>query len=462
LKSPDYLPNIGDPIIRRQPERGISSLILEKLLAISIEEWAFALFLVLVFVGISPFSVRAAEDLTQIVQATGEGDSSRQAAFLLSSGFITVLALRSKGLMIYKAFPYGASAILAWILISTSWSYVPDVTIRRAGLTALAATTVFFSVEMLGVEKALNVMRMVLAIVLIVDLASIPIIPQAKHLAGESDESLIGAWRGMHAQKNIAGQISTLGIFLFFHLVMENKRRSDMVFLAVSIIFTLGAFSKTALGFLLPVLTIGAFYKIGRTNIPVRNGLIWVFNSILILIAFLAYVFFDSIVKAIENPDFLTGRGAIWQVAIAFIADSPILGAGFRAFWDAGSASPLTHMATYEWLLIVVHSHNGYFELAVSSGLIGFTIGIIAFAVLPIRTLFSFRVPRGDLLIMWILITLLNNLTEATFLDRDNPQWIVFLFGLAMLHHAKRGWYKPDTNGRFRRVINIGPQGLSP
>ena len=156
---------------------------------------AFLAFLVLAFVGLSPFSAPPPAALSGIVTATGAGDMARQLCYLAVFAAIALGALRRRGLQALGTLPLLLLVLLTWCLASALWSPEPDVTFRRAGLAVVLVVSAMLSVECLGTEKALALWRWVLLAVLVVNFASIKFIPAAVHLPGEADPQLVGDWR---------------------------------------------------------------------------------------------------------------------------------------------------------------------------------------------------------------------------------------------------------------------------
>ena len=171
-----------------------------------IDEAVFLAFLLLAFVGLSPFAIQApAVTAFGEVGTTGAGDLARQLCYLAVFAAVVIGALRRFGLQVVSFVPVLLIALLVWCLLSAAWSSEPAVTLRRAGLAVVLVTSAMLSVQTVGAERTLTLWRWVLAAVLIVNLASIHFIPQAVHLPGEAEPNLVGDWRGLYGHKNIAG-----------------------------------------------------------------------------------------------------------------------------------------------------------------------------------------------------------------------------------------------------------------
>lgn len=392
-------------------------------------------FLVLVFVGFEPFSSRSSLETRAI--ATGSGDIARQLSYSFMFVVCLVLAVAKFNTKIIKVIPASVLVVLVWCLISVSWSIDPEVAFRRVMLTIIIVCTTMLSVEMVGVKSSLRILYLVSAAILIVNFVSLLFIAQARHLPGEFDPSLVGDWRGLFFHKNIAGPFSALSALLFFHFASLRHKWSDWLLFVAAVVFTIGTHSKTAIGFLAISFVAALFYrKSFRTDGGKRLFIICC--AVVIFLAFIiALVAHEQIVDTIESPRAFTGRGEIWKIVIAYVRERPILGAGFGSFWQVGSVSPALTLSADTWTATVAHSHNGYLESLVTIGAVGLILAVIAFVIIPAKKLLSAgqsNVALNSLLFSIFVFVSLSNIFETISLNRDRPEWVVFLIGLALLH----------------------------
>ena len=192
---------------------------------------AFTGFLFFIFVGLEPFALH--DGLEGAVNLTGGGDAARQIIYLTAFFIIVGLGLRLRGERLLNSFPLPLVVLLAWCLVSVTWAIEPGISARRLILTVMLVASVFCGVDMLGTRRTLQSLRLVLIVVMIVNLVSVFIIPQAVHLAYEDEADLIGDWRGLHPHKNIAGPIAALAALLFYHYGLATRRWLDWVLFLV-------------------------------------------------------------------------------------------------------------------------------------------------------------------------------------------------------------------------------------
>ena len=408
-----------------------------------IDEAVFLAFLLLAFVGLSPFAIQApAVTAFGEVGTTGAGDLARQLCYLAVFAAVVIGALRRFGLQAVSFVPVLLIALLVWCLLSAAWSSEPAVTLRRAGLAVVLVTSAMLSVQTVGAERSLTLWRWVLAAVLIVNLASIHFFPQAVHLPGEAEPNLVGDWRGLYGHKNIAGSVGAMTaiVFLFTPRPGLWRRLLDLVIAAAAIFFTVMTRSKSSLGLLVVALVLGLVYRLAWKK-DLDRVIVAVAGAAL-AIAVTALLIADSsmVERLFADPQAFTGRTEIWAAEIAYIRDHVLLGAGFGTFSDTGGLSPLHNYVGNSWVGEASHGHNGYLQLLMTVGLPGF---LLTFAGLVVQPMLAFWKRGGDvttkaLLFALFAFLLLHNVMETDFLEGDGVTWVGFLLVLAMLYNLDR------------------------
>lgn len=409
------------------------------------DEAVLLVFLLLAFVGLSPFAVHApAVTAFGEVGTTGAGDLARQLCYLAVFVAIVIGALRTLRMEALSLVPVLLALLLAWCLLSAAWSGEPGVTLRRAGLAVILVISAMLSVETVGARRTLVLWRWVLAGVLIVNVASIHFIPQAVHLPGDADPNLLGDWRGLYGHKNIAGSVGamTAVVFLFSPRPSPGVFRTllDSAIAAAAVGFTVMTRSKSSLGLLAVALVAGAVYRIAWKKDLDRT--IVVVSGALLATVVLFFVLADQsiIARFFEDPQEFTGRTEIWAAEIAYIRDHALLGAGFGTFSDTGGLSPLHNYVGSSWVGEASHGHNGYLQLLVTIGAIGFLLALAGLVAAPALALWrrGGDIEMKSLLVALFAFLLLHNLMETDFLEGDGVTWVGYLLMLAMLGNLSR------------------------
>jgi len=406
-----------------------------------LDEIVFLAFLLLAFVGLTPFHPPPPEGLLPgAVPTSGAGDLLRQLCYLVVFAAIAFGALRRRGLQAASSLPLLLLVLLLWCILSALWSPEPGVTIRRSGLAAVLVVSAMLGVESIGTERSLQLWRWVLLAVLIVNIVSIKFIPAAVHLPGEADAQLVGDWRGLYGHKNIAGSVGAMTALLFLFTPREKYRHKafDIAVAALAIFFTVMTRSKSSLGLLLVALLAGGVYALAWKREIDRS--IAVVSGGLLLLAAAVFVVVDqgAILRLFADPEQFTGRTEIWQAEVAFIRDHPVLGAGFGTFSDTGGVSPL-HNYVGGWVTEASHGHNGYLQILVTTGLVGFVLAMAALIAAPAIAFWRRGAAATKALLFSLFVFLmLHNLMETDFLEGDGVTWVGYLLLLAMLGDLKR------------------------
>ena len=408
-----------------------------------VAEAAYVALLLLVFVGLSPFETRDPATLAIGAPASGAGDLARQICYLAVFAVIVAAAFANRGWNAVTIIPLSLALLLGWCLLSALWAGEPGVAFRRAGLEIVIVVSVLLSIDTIGAERGLALWRYVLIGVLIVNWISIPLLPQAIHQAGEADPSLVGDWRGLYFHKNITGSVCATSAIIFLFSAVEKRRLTDWALTAAAIGFLVMTRSKSSLAMLPVALAAGAIYRfawkrdLDRLIVMVSAALLFV------LAATIALLHADLIARFLEDTSELTGRAAIWQAEAAYIAAHPLLGSGFGTFADTGALSPLHDYFganTSAWVQNVAHGHNGYLQILVTIGGVGFVLAMFAFVVKPALAFWprdDAHLPLKSLLFSIFVFDLLHNLLESDFLESDGAQWVTFLLMLAMLQSSR-------------------------
>jgi O-antigen ligase len=329
------------------------------------------------------------------------------------------------------------AVLLCWCLASAFWSAEPAVVFRRAGLEVVIVTALCFSVDILGAERAFRIWRWLLAGVLLTNFLSIPLVPAARHLAGASgDAGLIGDWRGLYGHKNIAGAVCAITAILFLFARMGWRNWIGIAVAAAACVFLVMTRSKTSLGLLPLAVAAGLAYRIFW-----RDGLsraVLAIAGLLLLAAaiLLAVMDGDMLRHLLEDPQEFTGRTAIWTAELSYIHDHPLLGSGFGTFADSGGLSPLHNYAGGAWVEGAAHGHDGYLQLLVTIGGIGFALAMLALVIEPLRRFWALDWDEDGfkpMLFALFIFLILHNVMESDFLEGDSVTWAALVLVIAAL-----------------------------
>jgi O-antigen ligase len=121
----------------------------------------------------------------------------------------------------------------------------------------------------------------------------------------------------------------------------------------------------------------------------------------------------SRISESLDRGAGLSGRDIIWRVVLEQ-ASSPVVGVGFKAFWDTSQADAANRAIGMGHL---VSAHNGYIETYVDGGVVGLVL--LAGLLWTMGLVAADKLVRGDpigkLAVVFWPILLVANFTESYF-----------------------------------------------
>jgi O-antigen ligase len=278
-------------------------------------------------------------------------------------------------------------AMLLWFVFSVITSWEPALSARRLTFT-LVSMSIAAMVLLLPTNQRhfASVMAAVTLIVLAacylgVFLAPTLSVHQTSDLA---EPELAGDWRGVFSHKNEASVAMVLFIFIGMFVARVRSFALGSLIVVSALVFLLFTQSKTAIA-MLPITLIltGLIDRIRRPAIGITLGLSVVGVFIILSIGSLYWEQVRDLLDMVLPDASFTGRTDIWQFALDHIAQRPITGYGFGAFWG-------THEVVYGmsgnsvWANSVAHAHNAYLNMALTIGIPGSVLVTLWLVVLPL------------------------------------------------------------------------------
>jgi O-antigen ligase len=245
--------------------------------------------------------------------------------------------------------------------------------------------------------------------------------------------------------KNQAGAMMAIFVFVGLFVARMRSLALGSVIVAAAVVFLIFSNSKTPIG-LLPLALIAAWF-IARLRRPalgmaIAAGMIALFNLFSI-----GSVYFEPVLEILQatmsDPSF-TGRSDIWKFALGELAQRPITGFGFSAFWGTERVVfGLSEQGT--WATTATDAHNGYLNLAITTGVPGLALAAIWLVALPLLDFYRRSDdPQSRPLALFFLRVWLFGLMMASFESILFPQvgevWFIFIiavFGLRYLTQAR-------------------------
>jgi O-antigen ligase len=399
--------------------------------------WVAAAILLVVFVTLAPFSDLG--DL-KLLEVSNGNETATYLALLLLVGSSALLLHRSGALR-----PLATTEnmlLLAWLLvISIALSVDPGVSARRF---VLSFATFLLAAMLPWLTRGLNhfatLMLGTAALVLVLSYIGILMVPNLTiHQANDViEQEIAGAWRGIYGHKNAAASVMAVFVYVGWFVARAGRPLSGVAVSIAAFIFLVYSGGKSALGM---VFVVGAVaFWVDRLQSPWARA--FAAFGPLVLIGFLTVGSVSSeaaraLLGALPIDVTFTGRTEIWGFAIDALAAHPWRGQGFEAFWYSDSVRFGAEDST-RWMVDVATSHNSYVDLALTIGLPGLALVVLAFMIVPLRDFHrTLRTPQNMefarfFLVLWLFSLYLGSF-EAFFLSRASPMWFVFALAVCGL-----------------------------
>lgn len=317
------------------------------------------------------------------------------------------------------------SLLLGYIILSIFWSATPAVTLRQT--VALIGTT-FFGIYLssrFSLKQQLQLLAQMFGLAIVLSLLFIFLFPQY----GIMDSIHAGSWRGIYTHKNVLGKMMTLSTLIFGQLAIHRSQHRKSLLLGMGVSASLIVCSRSTSSIISLIILLGALgFLISLRFFP--KGFKQVFplftGAILISFCMGSYLIlnFENILKFLGKDPTLTGRTEIWKTAWDMLEKKWILGYGYGGFLE--NLDIQTRLSSN----IQLGVHNGFLEFTLDMGILGFLliiIWVIAIFIRAFRLLTQNKNNENYWPLMFLLNLLMVNMTESTFMVRNNLFCVVLI-----------------------------------
>jgi O-antigen ligase len=335
--------------------------------------------------------------------------------------------------------------LVGWLLVNVVFSESRGVSIQRFVLAASVTSIAILLPLLPPTQRSFNLCLGGAALVLLtLCFLGVFLAPQYSiHTALDITEpQLAGDWRGSFGHKNVASPVMTILVYVGIYLSAVGSFVMGPAIALLAGIFLIFTGGKTSSVLCLAIYALASLVYVTRSLWLKR--IICFVPLIAMNLLTVGSVLSPSLGAATRllpvDPTF-TGRSDIWEFALAAVAEKPIIGHGYAAFWDDVTERQTAKGS--EWAVTAAHSHNSYLDLAVTIGLPGLLLVILIFVLAPLR---NFQAVQGHnrsnalgklFLTIW-LFGLYFGTTETFLLERQNPVWFMFALAAAGLHFLAR------------------------
>ena len=267
--------------------------------------------------------------------------------------------------------------LLFVVILSASWSATPIVTLKASAvLLGISAYATYISSQYNWIE-IISLWRWSSTFIA---LASIPV---SLLLPSMGINSSKGGWQGVLGHPNLLGALMALNTVLWYVNAVDKiqQRWMSLVLAIVSFAVMILAHSGGAICIsivLFSLLILLRFLK--RFSLPHAFIILIIFTVAGGSAVFIVVEKLQFILNLLGKDLTLTGRTEFWPKVLEAIRQRPLLGYGYKGFWQPwqGASNPAAWITTRAgW--VAPHSHNGFLDLTIDLGLIGLLLFISSF-----------------------------------------------------------------------------------
>ena len=320
-------------------------------------------------------------------------------------------------------------ALLGVCALSIFWSSDMETTNRR--VFGLIGTTIFgvYLASRYTLKQQLKLCALMFGISALMCIIFSLFLPQygiqANVIGG-------GAWRGIYVHKNLFGKRFLLSGMIFLFLAIKSQEKHWISWLGYAISFMLVLLSKstTALGNFIFITIAFQAYRFLRLKYEIMIPTFLLITTL--IIGFSVWGNVDALLTTAGKDTTLTGRTDLWPAVWDMILKKPWLGYGYGAFWQGLNGESANVIRTVRW--DAPNAHNGFLDVVLSIGILGFFVFAIGFLVNLWRSIYLICSTNNSDIIwnnMWLLIYLIfivsSNTTESTVMEQNSIEWILYV-----------------------------------
>ena len=308
-------------------------------------------------------------------------------------------------------------ALFAWAalaMLSALWSLAPVLSVYHGAQLFLTLLVGLVIRERFGVE---GLARMLFFALLAALALSLPLGAAGRGI------NAYGEWRGVFSHKNVLGAAMTTLFFLSLARLLSGRDRATALAgiggAPLALALSGSAAAMVVFAALLAATPFLIAWRAGWGARLAALGLaLAAAAGALLAAAALGLDPVETALGALGKDRTLTGRTLLWRFAAEAAAERPLLGYGYKAWWESGATG-----ATYLRYAIgqdLWFFHNNFLEVQVALGAVGmlaFAIGLVAAATEALRRFARRPTPAHG----WALLLLLNVLILAMV---ENPLFV--------------------------------------
>jgi O-antigen ligase len=344
--------------------------------------------------------------------------------------------------------------MVCFALVSTVWSQDAGATALGAAWFAIFTCFILWFASRFEWKEQMRLLMLTGTVGALLSLAAVVAIPSRG-----LDTMHGGAWQGVYYSKNHLARAMLFMLLPAFHLRMPKRAVSNLLrlgYIALLLLMIVMSQSKTAMMLALFYIAYWALVRIvTRFDALTRLGLAAVGTLCLGIAAIFVSSNLDAFLRMFGGDSSLTGRTTIWAALMISAMKHFSLGYGYQAFWVSGSSEGTNAFARVYSLMhfTMSYSHSGYIDVVLQLGLVG--LGVIVFCLvrMMLRSYSLFQrawSAEAEWATGVLLITILYNIDEVTFIQQWGLNWMIFvLASISLARLVAQG----SAKGRFTPAL---------
>jgi len=323
------------------------------------------------------------------------------------------------------------SLFIVFAVISILWSDYSLLTFKRIfRIITVFLTCISFLLYVDSSEEILKPFKYILYPYLVLTLIVVLVLPEAK-------DPQFQTWRGFTSHKNSLGEIGYIAVILCYIFYKgENSVRSKTIaafMLFLSTILLIGSFSSTSIIILIFLFGLAVLLSLDKIFKPIRIGRTVSFITITFFAIFVIGIMILSpelgklIPELFGKDTTFSGRTILWDYLLTEIQFNHILGSGYQAFWIPESKRIILLNETF--YSPFNQAHNGYIDILLQSGYIGFVMMIMIF----INYFNNYvKISKPHPWVLFILVSILSNFQESSIIRPGVTLNFMFIFAFVL------------------------------
>jgi O-antigen ligase len=251
------------------------------------------------------------------------------------------------------------------------------------------------------------------------------------------NEPFVGSWVGLFWHRNHTGSIfsffSTLFLMRFLWDIESGtlSRSLFVLFYLLSVLFVV--MSRSAAGIIvflylhLLIFIVSIWLKF---NDRIKKWQYYIVAAVLLLGALIFIFNTEYFFGLLGRSSTMTGRVPLWQDLWSTVfAEKPVLGYGYGALWMQESFRHLMQ-SRHNWKYEVFFADNGFFDVLLNLGLVGFMLFMGFYLDLGVESLKNLIKEKSWLLAIPLLAlnyVFIGNLAYSFILEVDQFVWVLLI-----------------------------------